>query len=64
MIEINHSYRKLWLKIHANEIGPSVFYHIENQSKIIVVYISMEKTDQAQIYTQSSNHRNFWVTGF
>ncbi len=26
----------------------NVFYHIENQSKIILVYFSMEKSDQAR----------------
>ncbi len=37
-----------------------VFYHIENQVKIIVVYISMEKSDQAQFLTKSSSYHNFW----
>ncbi len=35
---INHG---IWL------VRSCVFYPIENQSKIIVVYISMEKSDQA-----------------
>ncbi len=30
-------------------VRSNVFHHIENQSKVIVVYILMEKSDQAQI---------------
>ena len=41
--------RKLTLEIGL--VQSYVFYYRENQTKIIDVYISMEKSDQAQSYT-------------
>ncbi len=49
--------RKLTMEIAV--VRSCVFYPIENKSKIIVVYIEIEKSDQAQFRTQSPSHRNF-----